>query len=100
MITHYTFKYLNDDEYMPEEFEFAILYIGLSFGICGFLCPCGCGDKIYLRVSENEHHIKKVSNHPCWKLTPNTLSPSIQKVTGCKSHFHIQNSLVVWPPTE
>jgi len=57
-----------------------------------FLCPCGCGDVIRLNLSDKER--------PCWALQfiddiP-TIRPSINKLSGCKSHFFIRDGKVVW----
>ncbi len=59
----------------------------------GFLCPCGCGESIELAL------LKEVS--PRWDLTIDrkglpTLSPSIWKKAGCKSHFWIKSGVVHW----
>lgn len=57
------------------------------------MCPCGCGDVISVNL------MKSIS--PSWGLIYNedstfTLSPSIDKTTGCKSHFFIRNSKIQW----
>jgi len=52
------------------------------------ICPCGCGDKLMLSLMEG---VK-----PCWKVDKEsrTITPSIHKIEGCKSHFHITNGKV------
>lgn len=59
----------------------------------GFLCPCGCGESIELAL------LKEV--RPRWDLTINvkglpTLTPSVWKKTGCKSHFWLKSGVVLW----
>lgn len=61
---------------------------------CGVLkCPCGCGESIHLNLIEK--------NQPSWKTTLSnhnrvSVSPSIWKKSGCKSHFFIREGKVIW----
>ena len=57
------------------------------------LCPSGCGETLSVNLMQ--------SISPFWTLTRNTdntatLSPSIDKTDGCKSHFFIRNSQIQW----
>jgi hypothetical protein len=54
------------------------------------LCPCGCVDKVYIPCKEK--------NEPgsFWGLNGNTFEPSIQKTSGCRSHYWIKNGQVIW----
>ena len=57
------------------------------------LCPCGCGDIIKLNL------LKKA--RPCWSVKEHrdgciTISPSIWRKTGCKSHFIIFHGTIHW----
>lgn len=57
-----------------------------------FLCPCGCKDKIILPVNDNTSPrwiIEIISNIP-------TLSPSIWRSKGCKSHFFLRYGKIQW----
>lgn len=61
--------------------------------ICQFLCPCGCGDTIHLLLVKG--------GKPRWdySLGPNgelTISPSIDRLVGCKSHFFVTNGEICW----
>lgn len=56
-------------------------------------CPCGCNSVILLNL------LKDSETH--WKLRKSktglaTLSPSIWRTSGCKSHFFIRKGNVVW----
>jgi hypothetical protein len=56
-------------------------------------CPCGCGAIVQLSLLENDR--------PRWRLRQEkdgtaTLSPSIWRSTGCKSHFFLREGLIVW----
>ena len=60
-----------------------------------FGCPCGCGDKIILPVNNQ--------TRPRWniKIDKNgipTLSPSIWRTKGCKSHFFLRKGRIQWCP--
>ena len=48
-------------------------------------CPCGCGDLITLNIYP---YLK-----PTWKVTRNSITPSINRKVGCKSHFTITNGI-------
>lgn len=48
-------------------------------------CPCGCGDIIKGQLFP----LPK----PRWKVTNNSMSPSIQREVGCRSHFTITNGI-------
>jgi hypothetical protein len=59
----------------------------------GMRCPCGCGEVIeLLLVPEAKPH---------WKLTVDTqgwptLSPSVWRQKGCRSHFWLRGGQVCW----
>lgn len=57
------------------------------------LCPCRCGAVIQLSLLS--------SDSPTWRLSIDdvglpTLSPSIWRTTGCRSHFYLRSGLIVW----
>ena len=58
-----------------------------------FKCPCGCGETVVLPLIK--------SKGPSWSLKVDrlgrpTLTPSIWKTEGCKSHFYIKKGLIIW----
>lgn len=58
-----------------------------------FICPCGCNELISLSL------IPKDS--PRWTYhvsssDPITLSPSVWRTRGCRSHFFIRKGRVLW----
>lgn len=58
-----------------------------------FLCPCGCKEVIILPVDE--------ATKPRWDFTMNdkkecTLSPSVWRTRGCKSHFFLRSGKIQW----
>lgn len=56
------------------------------------VCPCGCGETIQLSLLQDER--------PRWRLTARdgvpTLSPSVWRHRGCRSHFILRDGLVTW----
>lgn len=59
----------------------------------GMRCPCGCGDTIELLV------IREAK--PRWDIAVNgdgrpSLSPSVWRQTGCRSHFWVRYGRVDW----
>ena len=58
-----------------------------------FKCPCGCKNTIQLNL------LKEAS--PQWRFSllsrkRITISPSISRTTGCRSHFFVINSKTKW----
>lgn len=78
------------DELLPES-VYAIGENGHLWHVV-LLCPCGCGATIALNVLPDDS--------PRWTLheTPNgpTLSPSVWRTTGCRSHFILRRGEVIW----
>lgn len=91
-IDKYTFVELKETEYVPDVYEPGIVYVSRAYRGAAFLCPCGCGSKVYLPISTK--HEKGVY----WelKLNDNSIEPSILQRNGCKSHFYIRKGLTEW----
>jgi hypothetical protein len=86
---HLTIKHV---ENVPEDgFQPGILYV-FGDSKCAFKCPCGCGVGIWLNLAG--------ANRPRWDLTEKdgipTVTPSINRVVGCKSHFWIREGRIQW----
>ena len=86
-----------------DKMVFGELYDGTSPESCGgpwvsFLCPCGCGNDIFLPVVGDTR--MKVRSHPSWVYGIEngkiTLAPSILMTGGCKSHYFIRGNRVDW----
>jgi hypothetical protein len=59
----------------------------------GMRCPCGCGDVIELLVIAEAK--------PRWDVSADqkdrpTLSPSVWRKAGCRSHFWLRRGRVEW----
>lgn len=56
-------------------------------------CPCGCGEVLTLSLMK--------SYEPTWKLSIDmknrvSLRPSVWKQDGCRSHFFVKKSRLIW----
>lgn len=55
-------------------------------------CPCGCGEPIYLNLLSDFS--------PRWEYVVRwgeiTVRPSVRRTIGCRSHFWIRRSEIVW----
>jgi hypothetical protein len=58
------------------------------------MCPCGCGEVIELSLSP--------ASRVHWKLSVDgnrpTLTPSVRRNTGCRSHFWLRRGRIFWCP--
>ena len=57
------------------------------------LCPCGCGEVIQLSLLPDDS--------PSWTVSFDrdglpTLSPSVWRTKGCRSHFFLRHGRIVW----
>lgn len=74
-------------EFIPEILEEGKFYYSKKYNASNHLCPCGCGDKTYLPIKENE-----------WTLSIDdkkriSITPSILRRLGCQSHYIITNGI-------
>ena len=89
----YTARNVADE---PKDIKAGTLYIvidGDDPDTIIFKCPCGCNADIYLNLLKDAR--------PNWSFCVNqkgkiTISPSIWRKAGCKSHFFIRNGKVSW----
>lgn len=80
----------------PEIRERDVLYMVGERGapwLVVLACPCGCTQPIHLNLLPGAR--------PRWTLTQHgdgsvSLRPSVWRTSGCKSHFHLRRSRVVW----
>lgn len=74
---------------IPDRLRAGVLYVSEKYQTVGHLCPCGCGEDVF--ISTREHG---------WKLTMRdgkvTLSPSLAHRFKCKSHYFIEDNKVRW----
>lgn len=83
-------------EDLPEHIGDKTIYIvgdKVQPWLMAFNCPCGCNNVIHLNLLKNAN--------PCWKFNVTikkkiSISPSVWRTTGCKSHFIVENSKIKW----
>lgn len=89
----FDYKIVNE---IPVKFNSQTIYLEgekNNFWIAAFVCPCGCQEIIYLNLLKNVD--------PNWKIRINfwgkiSIYPSVWRKVGCKSHFIICKSKVIW----
>jgi hypothetical protein len=93
----YSLKVIDEVPNLPNR---NIIYLVTHLDHCWqivMVCPCGCGQLLYMNAMPEYR--------PCWKYNIDkkgriSLSPSIHRIVGCKSHFFIKSSRIDWcvPP--
>lgn len=80
---------------LPDELSPNIIFIldeGWQPEALSFKCPCGCNSDIHLNLLKD--------SRPLWSYNISndriTISPSVWKKEGCKSHFFIKKGKVLW----
>ncbi len=58
-----------------------------------FLCPCGCQKPVWLNLLRG--------HRPRWSISVTTkgvptVSPSVNRQVGCRSHFFLRSGRIVW----
>lgn len=89
----YKYKYEED---FPESIKENVIYIIgdiKSPWLLALQCPCKCGQIIQLNLLEDAD--------PHWEFKINkkdkiSISPSVWRITGCKSHFVLRNGQIEW----
>jgi hypothetical protein len=82
----YTFVTVTEAERQGMKGNDSTIYVCWDLFRADFICPCGCGEWVTLNLIPN--------TKPCWKIALNSITPSIQRTVGCKSHFFINNGTV------
>jgi hypothetical protein len=63
-----------------------------SYWLAMMRCPCGCGHDIQLPLSGLDGPRWSISGTP---KAP-TLTPSVHRMSGCRSHFVLRRGNVIW----
>jgi len=80
----------------PDVLQPATLYVAGEepyMWAAALLCPCGCGDVIELNLLEQASPRWTVRAHRDGAVT---LTPSVWRTEGCRSHFIIRNGRIGW----
>ena len=83
-------------EELPDRMDAHTIYVlgeGEYTWSASMLCPCGCGDILHMSLHKE--------GRPRWRITSHndgtvSLSPSINRMVGCKSHFFFEFGSVRW----
>ena len=83
-------------EELPDTIKPNVIYIAGEneyLWFAAMLCPCGCGETLYMNL--------QTETRPCWKITIHsegtvTMHPSVWRQVGCRSHFFIRHGLIQW----
>lgn len=67
---------------------------GDSVWAATFECPCGCRASVWLNLLRDK-------NRPRWEIIRHraggfSIAPSVWRVNGCRSHFILRRSRIVW----
>lgn len=89
----YKYKYIED---VPDFPKSGTIYIICNQGYNWQLvmeCPCGCKKILYLNLMKEYK--------PSWTFSTSitkgiSISPSINRIVGCESHFFIKKSRLIW----
>lgn len=89
----YSVEYIEDPVETPKKKVLYIIGTSDEPWQVELACPCGCKDKIVLPVND--------STEPRWAIQltnelPPTLSPSVWRSKGCKSHFFLKQGRIKW----
>lgn len=80
----------------PDDLAPRIVYVvgeGEYQWLAVFLCPCGCGATVILNLVSGLRPRWEAELHEDGLVT---LTPSINRVVGCHSHFFIRRGRVEW----
>lgn len=83
-------------EELPDHLQALTVYVageGNYLWFAAMICPCGCGETLHMNLLAD--------TRPRWSVAFNSnntisLSPSVWRQVGCRSHFFFRESEVVW----
>jgi len=90
---HYKIKFSEDLPSVVTDNKMYIIGTHGHYWLLMFNCPCGCNNPIQLNL------LKDAS--PTWryrisKTKKISITPSIRRTSGCKSHFYVRNGRIDW----
>lgn len=77
-------------ENLPANLKNKVVYVEGDW-TAAFKCPCGCNDVIEFNLIDDVRPVWKIKN-----TKKTTISPSVWKSDGCKSHFFVRKGQVEW----
>lgn len=81
---------------LPDRLSHKVVYIGGEGEhkwYVAMLCPCGCGEVLYMSLMQD--------SRPRWGMVEHrnktiSLQPSVWRKIGCKSHFFLKEGCIQW----
>jgi len=90
--TLYTYEFVNDIPEYPKNKTIYLVGENGYFWQMVTICPCGCKSLLHMNLMDEYL--------PFWKYSiyekKITITPSIHRMVGCKSHFFIRKGEVIW----
>ncbi|MCF8567897.1 hypothetical protein LLE49_24550 [Alicyclobacillus tolerans] len=83
-------------EELPERLDKHLIYIlgeGEYTWSAEMLCPCGCGEVLHMSLHPDGRPRWELTRHPDGTVS---LSPSVWRKVGCRSHFFLERGRVRW----
>ena len=83
-------------EVVPDRPATGVVYLvgeGQHLWSVAFLCPCGCGELVQLNLLPDTRPQWDVRTH---EDTTVSLTPSVWRTKGCRSHFFLRRGRVEW----
>jgi len=83
-------------EELPDRVDPGLLYVAGENGFqwyAAMACPCGCGETLHMNLLPDASPRWSLQKHPDGTAT---LSPSVWRTVGCRSHFFLRGGQVVW----
>jgi len=83
-------------EELPDELEATAVYIageGQHLWFAAMLCPCSCGEILYMNLQKDARPRWSASCHSDNSVS---LSPSVWRKVGCQSHFYLRKGQIIW----
>jgi hypothetical protein len=88
----YKYQFVDD---VPDQMRSGTVYLVGNQGYYWqtvMICPCGCQQALYMNLMDDYD--------PYWKYTIHgktiSLSPSVNRLVGCKSHFFLRSGKIEW----
>ena len=81
---------------IPDRLQQNTVYIegcSESPDFAAFVCPCGCSEKISLSLMKCSRCSWSISTDIIGRVS---ISPSVWRTKGCKSHFFLKNGKIKW----
>lgn len=77
----------------PQEKTVYLVGEGKYLWFVAFVCPCGCEELVQLNLLPDARPRWTIARNPDGTVT---ISPSIWRVSGCRSHFFLRAGRVEW----